>query len=152
MKQSELLSYFHEDLFISELRASTKDGVLKEMAAWLESSKKVYKASIIYDLLKKREELGSTGIGGGVAIPHCRSIAVEKLTVLFAIKSKGIDFKLTDRKPVGLFFMVVAPPHDVNYLVFLGKLVELLTDKKVKKMLLKVKSFEEFKNLISGVK
>jgi len=152
MKQSKLLSYFHEDLFIPELRASSKDGILKEMAAWLESSKKVYKASIIYDLLKKREGLGSTGIGGGVAIPHCRSIAVEKLIVLFAIKSKGIDFKSTDKKPVKLFFMVVAPPHDVHYLVFLGKLVELLTDRKIKKMLLKIKSFEEFKNLVSEVK
>jgi len=152
MKQSKLLSYFHEDLFIPELRASSKDGILKEMAAWLESSKKVYKASIIYDLLKKREGLGSTGIGGGVAIPHCRSIAVEKLIVLFAIKSKGIDFKSADKKPVKLFFMVVAPPHDVHYLVFLGKLVELLTDRKIKKMLLKIKSFEEFKNLVSGVK
>ena len=152
MKQSELLNYFHEDLFIPELRASSKDGVLKEMAAWLESSKKVYRASIIYDLLKKREGLGSTGIGVGVAIPHCRSIAVEKLTVLFAIKSKGVDFKSADGKPVKMFFMVVAPPHDIRYLVFLGKLVELLTDKKIKKMLLKVKSFEEFKNLVSGVK
>ena len=152
MKQSELLNYFHEDLFIPELRASSKDGVLKEMVAWLESSKKVYRASIIYDLLKKREGLGSTGIGVGVAIPHCRSIAVEKLTVLFAIKSKGVDFKSADGKPVKLFFMVVAPPHDIRYLVFLGKLVELLTDKKIKKMLLKVKSFEEFKNLVSGVK
>lgn len=152
MKQNELLSYFHKNLFIPELRASSKDGVLKEMAAWLESSKKIYRASIIHDLLKKREELGSTGIGGGIAIPHCRSIAVEKLTVLFAMKSKGIDFKSTDKKPAKLFFMVVAPPHDMHYLVFLGKLVELLTDRKIKKMLLQVKSFEELKNLISGIK
>ncbi|MCK5256987.1 MAG: PTS sugar transporter subunit IIA [Deltaproteobacteria bacterium] len=152
MKQSDLLSFFHEDLFIPELKASSKDGVLKEMASWLESKKKVYRTSIIYDLLKNREKLGSTGIGGGIAIPHCRSIAVEKLTVLFAIKSKGIDFKSTDKKSVKLFFMVAAPPQDVNYLVFLGKLVEVLTDKKIKKMLLKVKSFEEFKNIVSGVK
>lgn len=152
MKHSELLKYLHKNLFIPELKASSKDGALKEMAAWLESSKKIYRASIVYDLLKKREELGSTGIGGGIAIPHCRSIAVEKLTVLFAIKTKGISFKSNDKKPVQLFFMVIAPPHDVHYLVFLGKLVEFLTDKKIKKTLLKVKSFEELKNLISGVK
>ena len=152
MKQNSLLSYFSKELFIPELRASSQNGVLKEMAARLESTKKVFKASMIYDLLKKREELGSTGIGGGVAIPHCRSIAVEKLTVLFALKSKGIDFKSTDKKPVKVFLMVAAPPHDVNYLVFLGKLVEFLTNKKMKKMLLKVKSFEELKNLVSEVK
>ena len=152
MKPNELLSYFHKNLFIPELRASTKDGALKEIAKCLESSQKVYRASIIYDLLKKREELGSTAIGGGVAVPHCRSIAVEKLTVLFAMKSKGINFKSADKKPVKLLFMVVAPPHDMQYLVFLGKLVELLTDKKIKKILLQVKSFEEFKSLISGIK
>ncbi len=152
MKQSDLLSFFHEDLFIPELRASTKNGVLKEMATWLESKKKVYRTSIIYDLLNNREKLGSTGIGGGIAIPHCRSIAVEKLTVLFAVKSKGVDFKSTDKKLVKLFFVVVAPPQDVKYLVFLGKLVEILTDKKIKNMLLKVKTFEEFKNIVSGVK
>lgn len=109
MKPSELLSFFHKDLFIPELGASTKDGALKEIAKCLESSQKVYRASIIYDLLKKREGLGSTAIGGGVAVPHCRSIAVEKLTVLFAMKSKGIDFKSADKKPVKLLFMVVAP-------------------------------------------
>ena len=152
MKLSELLSFFHKDLFIPELGASTKDGALREIAKCLESSQKVYRASIIYDLLKKREGLGSTAIGGGVAVPHCRSIAVEKLTVLFAMKSKGIDFKSADKKPVKLLFMVVAPPHDMQYLVFLGKLVELLTDKKIKKILLQVKSFEEFKSLISGIK
>jgi len=152
MKQSDLLQYFPEDLFIPELKASSKDGVLKEMAAWLESTKMVYRSSIVYDLLKKREDLGSTGIGGGIAIPHCRSIAVEKITVLFAMKKKGVDFKSADKKAVKFFFMVLAPPQDVNYLVFLGKLVEFLTDKKLKKMLLKVTSFKEFKELVSGVK
>ena len=144
-----MLKYFHKNLFIPDLRASTKDGALKEMAKCLESSNKVYRASIIYDLLKKREELGSTAIGGGVAIPHCRSIAVEKLTVLFAMKGKGIDFRSADKKPVKLFFTVIAPPHDMSYLIFLGKLVELLTDKKIKKVLLQLKSFGEFKSLIS---
>ena len=151
MKQSDLLRYFHKDLFVPELKASDKDGVLKELAACLESKDKLYKTSLIYDLLKSREELGSTGIGGGIAIPHCRSIAVRKLTVLCAFNPQGIDFKAADKKPVKLFFLVVAPPHDINYLVFLGKLVELVTDKKINKALFSVTSFEEFQNLISGV-
>ena len=149
MKQKDLLKYFPEDLFIPELKASSKNGVLKEMAVYLESAKKVYQAQMIYDLVKKREELGSTGIGGGIAIPHCRSIAVEQLTILFAKKGKGVDFKSVDKKPVKVFFMVAAPPHDVNYLVFLGKLVEFLTDKKIKQALLKVDSFEDFQTIVS---
>src|SRR4030042_4256217 len=110
MKQSELSSYFKPDLFIPELRASTKDGVLKEMATWLESKKKIFRTTPVYDLLHKREELGSTGIGGGIAIPHCRTIAVEKLTILCALKHNGVDFGAPDKKPVRIFFMVVAPP------------------------------------------
>lgn len=150
MKQSELVHFFHNDLFIPALKASDRDGVLREMAACLEAKDKLYKTSLIYDLLKKREDLGSTGIGDGIAIPHCRSIAVRKLTVLCALKPGGVDFAAADSKPVQLFFLVVAPPHDINYLVFLGKLVELLTHKKIKKALFTLASFEDFITLISG--
>ena len=122
MKQSELLRFFHKDLFIPELKASNKDGVLKELASCLASKDKLYTTSLVYDLLKRREDLGSTGIGGGIAIPHCRSIAVQKLTVLCALKPQGVDFKAADNKPVKVFFLVVAPPHDINYLVFSFKI------------------------------
>ena len=67
------------------------------------------------------------------------------------LSTEGIDFESADKKPVKLLFVVIAPPHDMRYLVFLGKLVELLTDKKIKKMILQVKSFEEFKSIILGV-
>ncbi len=150
MKQSELQSYFSPDLFIPALKASTKDGVLKEMAAWLESQKKIFRTELVYDLLHKREGLGSTGIGGGIAIPHCRTIAVEKLTVLCALKYDGVDFGAPDKKPVKIFFMVAAPPQDVTYLVFLGKLVEVVNDKGLKRELFEVKTFEEFVHLIAG--
>lgn len=150
MKQSDLIAYFKPDLFIPELRASTKDGVLKEMAAWLESKNKIYKTALVYDLLHKREDLGSTAIGGGIAIPHCRTIAVEKMTVLCALKHNGVDFSAQDKKPVRVFFTVLAPPQDITYLVFLGKLVEILNDKQLKRMLFEVKTFEDFMNLISG--
>jgi fructose-specific phosphotransferase system IIA component len=151
MKNPDLLSYFHEDLFISELSASNREDVLKEMVDFLAAKEKISNTALIYDLVKKREDLGSTGIGDGIAIPHCRSIAVEKLTVLCALKNKGLAFKSPDNKPVKLFFLVVAPPQDINYLVFLGKLVEILTDKKVKKGLFTITSFQEFTELISGV-
>ena len=151
MKNPDLLSYFHKELFIPELRASNREDVLKEMVDYLAEKEKISDASLIYDLVKKREDLGSTSIGGGIAIPHCRSIAVEKLTVLCALKSKGVAFKSPDKKPVKLFFMVVAPPQDINYLMFLGKMVELLTDKKIKKALFTITSFDEFTEIVSGL-
>lgn len=151
MNNPDLLSYFHKDLFIPELSATKREDVLKEMVDYLAAKEKISDTTLIYDLVKKREDLGSTGIGEGIAIPHCRSIAVEKLTVLCALKSNGVAFKSPDDMPVKLFFMVVAPPQDMNYLVFLGKLVEILTDKKLKNVLFNITSFEEFTELVSGV-
>ncbi|MDX1779549.1 MAG: PTS sugar transporter subunit IIA, partial [Thermodesulfobacteriota bacterium] len=107
MKNPDLLSYFHEDLFISELKASSREEVLQEMVDYLAAKEKISNTALIYDLVKKREDLGSTGIGDGIAIPHCRSIAVERLTVLCALKGKGVAFKSPDNKPVKLFFLVV---------------------------------------------
>ncbi len=150
MEPSELRNYFMSDLFIPELKATTKDGVLKEMAAWLEAQKRVFRTALVYDLLHKREGLGSTGIGGGIAIPHCRTIAVEKLTVLCALKRDGVEYGAPDKKPVKIFFMVVAPPHDVTYLVFLGKLVEVVNEKQLKRAIFEVKTFAEFITLIAG--
>lgn len=150
MKQDDLQHYFSPDLFIPELKASTKDDVLREMATRMESQKKIFRTELVYDLLHRREGLGSTGIGGGIAIPHCRTIAVEKLTVLCALKQEGVDFGAPDRKPVKIFFMVVAPPQDVTYLVFLGKLVEVVNEKQLKRGLFEVKTFEEFIHLIAG--
>ena len=145
------MSYFHKDLFIPELRASRRENVLKEMVDYLSGKEKISDTTLIYNLVKKREDLGSTGIGDGIAIPHCRSIALEKLTVLLALKNKGVAFKSPDKKPVRLFFLVIAPPQDINYLVFLGKLVEILTDKKIRKALFTITSFEEFTKLVSRV-
>ena len=61
-------------------------------------------------MLKRRENLGSTGIGRGIAIPHARSLVVNRLRVAFGRKEEGIDYKAIDDKPAQFFFMIVAPP------------------------------------------
>ena len=77
-------------------------------------------------MLKRRENLGSTGIGRGIAIPHCRSLVVNKLRVAFGRKTDGVDFKAIDEKPVHFFFLIVAPPLEVSnqYLPVLGKIAQ----------------------------
>jgi len=142
MELQEFLSFFCQDLFIKEFKANTKDEVVKEIAWHLENSGRIYKANIIIDLLKKREQLGTTAIGKGIAIPHCRSMATEKLTVVVGIKPRGIDFDAPDHLPVKLFFVIIAPPQEVNYLPFLGKLVELVRDEAIRKRLLRIKSLK----------
>lgn len=149
MELKQFLSFFDPTLFIEEFTATSQKDAFKEIAKALEKHKKIFRAAIIIDLLEKREQLGTTAIGKGIAIPHCRSMATGKLTVVVGLKSEGIDFKAPDQVPVKIVFVIIAPPQDVNYLPFLGKLVELLRDETVRKRLLRVKSFKGLKKIIT---
>jgi mannitol/fructose-specific phosphotransferase system IIA component (Ntr-type) len=81
---------------------------------------------LLVKLLKKRENLGSTGIGKHVAIPHCRSLVVDRLRVAYARKPAGLDFDAIDDKPVNHLFLIVAPPVEISnqYLPVLGKIAQ----------------------------
>ncbi len=77
--------------------------------------------------LRRREKLGSTGIGRGVAIPHCRSLVVNRLHLAYGRHVDGVDFGAIDDRPVHHFFLIVAPRTEVSgqYLRVLGKVAQL---------------------------
>src|SRR6478672_3533280 len=104
----ELREFFSEDAVKLELEGNAKDDVLKELIGLLKLDDK--SEGMLFKMLKRRENLGSTGIGRGIAIPHCRSLVVNKLRVAFGRKTAGIDFKAIDEKPVNFFFLIVALP------------------------------------------
>jgi nitrogen PTS system EIIA component len=108
----ELRDFFSEDAIKLELEGTTKDEILKELIGLLGLDDK--SEGMLFKMLKRRENLGSTGIGRGIAIPHCRSLVVSKLRVAFGRKSAGVDFKAIDDKPVFFFFLIVAPPLEVS--------------------------------------
>jgi PTS system nitrogen regulatory IIA component len=120
----ELREFFSEDAVKLELESITKDDILKELIALLKLDEK--SEGMLFKMLKRRENLGSTGIGRGIAIPHCRSLVVSKLRVAFGRKSQGVDFRAIDEKPVNFFFLIVAPPLEVSnqYLPVLGKIAQ----------------------------
>lgn len=150
MQLQQFLSFFDPDLFIEELTSNTKKDAFEEIAKLLETTNKIFKAKIITNLLEKREQLGTTAIGKNIAIPHCRSMAAEKLTVVMGLtQEEGINFDAPDQLPVKIIFVIIAPPQDVNYLPFLGKLVELFRDESSRKRLLRVKTFKGFKKVIT---
>jgi PTS system nitrogen regulatory IIA component len=120
----ELREFFSEDAVRLELESTSKDDVLKELIGLLKLDDK--SEGMLFKMLKRRENLGSTGIGRGIAIPHCRSLVVSKLRVAFARKTVGVDFRAIDDKPVNFFFLIVAPPLEVSnqYLPVLGKIAQ----------------------------
>ena len=144
----ELRQFFTDDAIKLELEGSTKDEILKELIALLKLDDK--SEGMLYKMLKRRENLGSTGIGRGIAIPHCRSLVVSKLRVAFGRKAAGVDFKAIDEKPVQFFFLIVAPPLEVSnqYLPVLGKIAQFSKEADVPTRLLGLTEPKQFLALL----
>lgn len=126
-----------------ELRGESKDAILRELIALLGLDEK--SEGILFKMLKRRENLGSTGIGKGIAIPHCRSLVVDRLRLAFGRKPGGIEYNAIDGDRVQYFFLIVAPPIEVSnqYLPVLGKLAQFAKDPENLKKLGEVKTPEE---------
>ena len=144
----ELREFFSEDVVKLDLQGATKDEVLKELISVLGLDEK--SEGILYKMLKRRENLGSTGIGKGIAIPHCRSLVVNRLRVAFGRKPDGLDFRAIDEQPVLNVFLIVAPPLEVSnqYLPVLGKIAQFSKEPDVAGRLRQIASPREFLALL----
>lgn len=146
-----LRDFLQEALFIPELKGRTKSEALGEMVDRLSAEGHIREGAILKQMLLQREQLGSTGIGRGVAVPHGRSLAIGKLTVVFGRSAAGIDYEAMDGKPVYLVFLTVAPPQERSnlYLPVLGKIVETVKSARVRKQLLAAADFAAISNLLA---
>ncbi len=113
------------EFVILDLKGKTKKEVLKEMVDVLPLDNDKKKS--VYDAILKREEIGSTGIGKGIAIPHSRSVMLDDVYLVVGVSKKGVDFDAIDGKPVHLIFLLCATPVDPDsrYLITLGKIAHL---------------------------
>lgn len=100
------------DSIITGLKATTKEGVIREMVQSLQDAGGIPEAEYegIVNAIMRREELGSTGIGRGIAVPHTKHISVDRLVGTVAISAEGVDFESLDCEKVNLFFLLVSPP------------------------------------------
>ena len=145
----ELREFFSLGAVELDLKGSSKDEILKELIGLLKLDEK--SDAMLFKMLKRRENLGSTGIGRGIAIPHCRSLVVNKLRVAFGRKPGGVDFKAMDDKPVHFLFLIVAPPLEVSnqYLPVLGKIAQFGKEADVTEKLSALTSPEGFMQLLA---
>jgi len=109
VKIHDLLS---EETVIPELLSQERDSALEEMARHLKNNNKVGNAAELYDKLIQREKLGSTAIGRGIAIPHCKLKGAKSPLLALAVSHKGVRFEALDGKPTHLFFLAVSSPDD----------------------------------------
>ncbi len=145
-----LTSLLSKDRINLELKSTKKEDVLKDLVYMIKSKTD---AELIYTTLLNREALGSTGIGKGIAIPHCRSLAVNKLEIAVGRTTRPINFNAIDKKPVSLFFLVIAPPQDPGnqYLITLGKIVQIAKEMAKRNLFNKPKTPDEFIALVSEI-
>src|SRR5688500_1561641 len=144
----KLREFFTPEAVSLNLASEHKDDLLKELVSLMRLDEKA--EAIRFKTLKRRENLGSTGIGKGIAIPHCRSLVVNRLRRAYGRKPQGIDFKAIDGAPVYNFFLIVAPPLEVSnqYLPVLGKIAQFAKDPEVPEKLQEITTPAEFMRLL----
>ncbi len=106
MSLTELLD---EKAILVNLKATQKQEVIEELAAALTASGRISDNREVLQAVLEREKIMSTGIGKGVAIPHGKCKAVDRLVGVLGIKKEGVDFQSLDEQPVYLFFLLVSP-------------------------------------------
>ncbi|MBN2808051.1 MAG: PTS sugar transporter subunit IIA [Deltaproteobacteria bacterium] len=110
----KITDYLTPELVVAELAETGKEETLKLLAARVAAVFPELSEKGILAVLREREALGSTGIGGGIAIPHGKMAELEKIVVLFARSRQGIDFAAVDGQPVHLFFLLLAPENSAG--------------------------------------
>lgn len=101
-----------QDMILLGLESQEREEALKEMIGFLKKRNRITKEKDLYEKLIQREKLGSTAIGDGVAIPHCKMKGVREPVIMLAVSEKGVNFYSIDGKPSHLFFLVVSSPEN----------------------------------------
>ena len=147
MKISDLLS--PTDVMI-DVRASNKRRLLQEFAAKAAESLGLL-ADQVAPYLLKREELGSTGIGGGIAIPHGKLAKLDRLFGAFARLERAVDFEALDGQPVDLMFLLLAPEGaGADHLKALARVARLLRDPEIARKLRESRDAEAIYAVLTG--
>lgn len=123
MKLSQILK---KESIVAELTSTTKPGILKELARAVAPTAGI-DAQSIAGVLMERESLGSTGIGGGIAIPHGKLVGVSDIILGFGRSKSGVEYDSLDRRPVHLFFLLLTPENSTGgHLKVLAQISKLL--------------------------
>lgn len=135
---------------LGNLRAETKEGVLREMAEAAAAGVPSLSAQDLTSILMERESLGSTGIGDGVAIPHGKVPGLNRLIAVFGRSRVGVQFHSIDGKPAQLFFLIVAPEQSAGmHLKALARVSRLLKDARLRQDLLAAPDTDDLRRILS---
>lgn len=137
MRIKDILS---KDSILPSLAATTKEAAIDELSGLLAANFPTLQKSDVIRILMEREQLGSTGIGNGVAIPHGKLGSISQIITVFGRSLAGIPFASHDEKPAHLFFVLLAPENAASlHLKALARLSRLLKDPPFRNKLMEAK-------------
>jgi PTS system fructose-specific IIC component len=147
LKISEFLK---PEAIMMQIKSKEKISAIKELVDNMVANKFVDDGQAFLKALAKRENLESTGIGNGIAIPHARTDAVKNLVLAFARSEQGVDFSAIDGKPSYLIFLIASPESKKSqYIMALAKLSRLLRKQTVRQLL---KDADDPKDILKIIK
>jgi len=135
---------------ILEMQSTSKDEALQELADAIHASCNDVDPAMLLTVLQEREQVGSTGIGNGVAIPHAKVPGLDRLVLCFGRSSTGISFEAIDNKPVHLFVQILSPTGMADeYLHSLARISRLLKKDANRRLLMQATDKEQILDLFN---
>jgi len=143
------LPIIEKDMIQLNVSFSSKQDVFHTLSKLLENKKRISNLDSFVEDLWKREFLGSTGFGEGLAIPHAKSSFVKVPSVIFARLSSGLDYQSIDNSLVTLIFLIAVPEEKTNlHLEMLSKIAKLLLDESTRERMKVTDSKEEILSIL----
>lgn len=141
MKISDILN---EQLVVTGLQGTSKDEIIDAMIDLVSTSPKVLDKGKVRDAIFEREQIMSTGVGNGFAIPHGKTDAVSDIVAAFAVTAEPIDYQSLDEKPVRLVFLLVGKDSMVGpHIKLLSRISRLMNKEDFRRRLLDMKTGRE---------
>ncbi|NLZ17491.1 MAG: PTS sugar transporter subunit IIA [Desulfobulbaceae bacterium] len=135
---------------IIRLQSTSKDEALLEMSALAARLVQQVDEDQVYNALMKREKIGSTGIGGGVAIPHAKVVGVQGKLLALGYSDRGVPYDSVDRRPAEVLVLLLGEPGpNLEYLRALGKLGRMLRDESNLELLLNARNPSQLDTVFS---
>jgi PTS system nitrogen regulatory IIA component len=146
----KIVDLIKRDMVLPELRATDKRGILEELAAYMAGRHARIDRAVLAKVLIEREQLASTAIGEGVAIPHGKLGAVGEIVACLGRAVKGVEFDSMDGQPTYLFFVLVAPESSTGaHLKALARISRVFKDPEFRRRLLAAPDGESMYNVVA---
>ena len=145
----KILDVLPKEAIIVDLQSTDKKGVIEELVTPIVDLTGVDHEELVR-VLMERERLGSTGIGGGIGIPHGKLKDLKSLVLGFGLSRKGVDFESMDGRPTHIFFLLVTPENSTGlHLKLLARISKILKNDPIKERLLKAGNPDEVISIIA---